>query len=319
MTGLVMTVGRRIGLHLQGVRVRGQPPRSFNPTAKPNHDFPSNLTSTPRRQISFTSRRHLTLTFPRRAPPSATPKPQNTASATTTPTSSPIPVAATIPPLPLWQRLGPLTRFFRFFARSQRLYPLRTQLISTLVVYLLGDLCAQRLRASDGEAYDGARTAKALVIGAGSSIPTYKWFLYLGTCFNYLPTLPSLAAKVLVNQVLYTPIFNSYFFGMQALLSLHHDITTWAGWAGIADHIYRTVPTSFVNSCKLWPAVTAFSFTFVLPEYRNIFAGVIAIGWQTYLSFLNRKAERAEELEEGATLHLLHAEAGGKGVAGAKT
>jgi len=46
-----------------------------------------------------------------------------------------------------------------------------------------------------------------------------------------------------------------------------------------------------INSCKLWPAVTAFSFSFIDAQYRSIFAGFVAIGWQTYLSFLNRKAE----------------------------
>jgi dihydroorotate dehydrogenase len=51
------------------------------------------------------------------------------------------------------------------------------------------------------------------------------------------------------------------------------------------------------NSLKLWPAVTAFSFAFIPLEYRSIFAGVIAVGWQTYLSFLNRLAEREEEKE----------------------
>lgn len=57
-----------------------------------------------------------------------------------------------------------------------------------------------------------------------------------------------------------------------------------------------------VNSWKLWPAVTAFSFTFVDAQYRSIFAGVIAIGWQTYLSFLNRQAEIAEAAERAMTL-----------------
>ena len=62
-----------------------------------------------------------------------------------------------------------------------------------------------------------------------------------------------------------------------------------------------------INSCKLWPAVTAFSFTFIDAQYRSIFAGFVAIGWQTYLSYLNRKAEVEEaaqraiesEVEEG--------------------
>lgn len=66
------------------------------------------------------------------------------------------------------------------------------------------------------------------------------------------------------------------------------------------DRIKRTVPTSMINSLRLWPAVTAFSFTFIDAQYRSIFAGVIAIGWQTYLSYLNRKAEVEEALENGA-------------------
>jgi hypothetical protein len=95
---------------------------------------------------------------------------------------------------------------------------------------------------------------------------------------------------VTVNQLAFTPIFNSYFFGMQSFLSGDSLPEVW-------ERIRRTVPVSFVNSCKLWPAVTAFSFTFIDPQYRSIFAGFVAIGWQTYLSYLNRQAEEAEGRE----------------------
>ena len=63
------------------------------------------------------------------------------------------------------------------------------------------------------------------------------------------------------------------------------------------DRIKSTVPVSWINSCKLWPAVTAFSFAFIPIEYRSIFGGVIAIGWQTYLSILNQRAAAGEDLE----------------------
>lgn len=59
----------------------------------------------------------------------------------------------------------------------------------------------------------------------------------------------------------------------------------------MVERVKRTVPTSMMNSIKLWPAVTAISFAWVPQEHRSIFAGVIAIGWQTYLSFLNRTVE----------------------------
>jgi len=91
-------------------------------------------------------------------------------------------------------------------------------------------------------------------------------FIYLGLSFNYRSALLSLATKVLVNQILFTPIFNSYFFGMQSLLSGDGILGAW-------ERIKKTVPVSFVNSCRLWPAVTAFSFTYVPAQYRSLFAG----------------------------------------------
>ena len=125
-------------------------------------------------------------------------------------------------------------------------------------------------------------------------------FMFLGNNFNYSSKTLSLVTKVTVNQICFTPIFNTYFFGMQSLLSGDSLPEVW-------ERIKRTVPISMINSCKLWPAVTAFSFTFIDAHYRSIFAGFVAIGWQTYLSYLNRKAEVEEaaqraigsEVEEG--------------------
>lgn len=115
--------------------------------------------------------------------------------------------------------------------------------------------------------------------------------LWLSNNFNYSSRILSLGTKVVVNQICFTPIFNSYFFGMQAFLAGE-------SWQNIVERIRVTVPVSFVNSCKLWPAVTAFSFTFIPMEYRSLFAGVVAVGWQTYLSFLNRKAEDGRAMVE---------------------
>ncbi|KAL1874934.1 hypothetical protein VTK73DRAFT_10360 [Phialemonium thermophilum] len=196
-----------------------------------------------------------------------------------------IPVANNVPTLPFWQRLGPLSRAAEAYARAQRSRPYLTQLCSSLVIYFCADLSAQNISGKD---YDSVRTARSLTIGAISAIPSYKWFVFLSQHFNYASHVVSLAVKVVVNQLCFTPVFNSYFFGMQALLAGDDLPQVW-------ERIRRTVPVSFVNSMKLWPAVTAFSFTFIPMEYRSIFAGFIAIGWQTYLTYLNRVAEEEEE------------------------
>ncbi|KAG9229041.1 hypothetical protein BJ875DRAFT_508177 [Amylocarpus encephaloides] len=200
-----------------------------------------------------------------------------------------IPVPNTVATLPIWQRLGPLSTALQAYGRSQRKRPYTTQFCSSLVIYFLGDLSAQNI---NGDEYDPTRTLRALLISAGSSIPSYKWFIFLGNNFNYPSRGLSLATKVTVNQACFTPIFNTYFFGMQSFLSGDSLPEVW-------DRIKRTVPTSMINSCKLWPAVTTFSFTYIDAQYRSIFAGVIAIGWQTYLSYLNRQAEIAQDLGNG--------------------
>lgn len=87
--------------------------------------------------------------------------------------------------------------------------------------------------------------------------------------------------------MVFTPVFNTYFFGMQAILTGEQP-------SGVITRVKATVPVSIVNSLKLWPAVTAFSFWFIMPQYRFMFSGIFAVAWQAYLSFLNRKEEKIE-------------------------
>lgn len=97
-------------------------------------------------------------------------------------------------------------------------------------------------------------------------------FIFLAQNFNYSSRILSLGTKVLVNQIVFTPAFNTFFFGSQALLSGESIEAT-------IERVKLTVPVSFVNAMKVWPAVTAFSFTFLPMEYRPIFVGFVAVGW----------------------------------------
>ena len=69
-------------------------------------------------------------------------------------------------------------------------------------------------------------------------------------------------------------------------------VLTGARPSEVIQRVKSAVPESVINSIKLWPAVTAFSFTFILPQYRFMFAGIFAVVWQGYLSFLNRREEK---------------------------
>jgi hypothetical protein len=123
--------------------------------------------------------------------------------------------AQTIPG-PSWLWLEPIVEPFRAYGRVQQRRPYRTQLISSLVIYFVGDLVAQSIApaapkeaqevAEDAEEKgwvqqwsddrDWARTGRALAIGGLSSIPSYKWFLWLSNNFNYSSKILSLSTKV---------------------------------------------------------------------------------------------------------------------------
>ena len=207
----------------------------------------------------------------------------------------PPPTTAKTIPGPIWLWAEPLNSYSRLHSRR----PHTVQLVSALIIYLIGDLTAQNIAPTPASeptssspdrvsTYDPYRTVRALIIGGVAAIPGYHWFLFLARNFNYTSKPLSIVLKVVINQVVFTPIFNTYFFGMQSALS-------GANFRDIAERIQNTVPRSWINSWKLWPAVTAFSFAFVRVELRGLFAGVIAIGWQAYLSVLNQRAARLEE------------------------
>ena len=120
-------------------------------------------------------------------------------------------------PGPSWLWLEPIYEPFRAYGRVQQRKPYLTQFVSSLVIYFVGDLVAQGIATPvDGVAEkqeadeeeekgwvqkwsddrDWARTGRALVIGGLSSIPSYKWFLWLGNNFNYGSKILSLTTKV---------------------------------------------------------------------------------------------------------------------------
>jgi protein Mpv17 len=205
----------------------------------------------------------------------------STSSQTTTSTPPP-PRGPTIPG-PTWAWITPPIRGYN---AMQKRSPLLTQLEASLIIYYLGDLSAQTLQTSNFSegTYEPIRGLRALIIAGIVSIPSYKWFLFLGNHFNYSSHVVSIGVKIVVNQMVFTPLFNTYFFSMQSLLA---GASLGEAW----ERVRSTVPVSWRNSWKVWPAVTAFSFTFIKPQNRSVFAGLVAIFWQGYLSWLNKRAE----------------------------
>ncbi|EFR05060.1 hypothetical protein MGYG_09185, partial [Nannizzia gypsea CBS 118893] len=206
----------------------------------------------------------------------------------------------------------PLGRALSWYGDKQKKRPYWTQFFSTVVIFLFSDLSAQLLvpwvtqdnnndSQDDAETqeeklgildrYDPLRTLRHVSIGGFVAIPSYTWFMFVHNNFNYASKFLSITTKVVLSQVIYAPLFNVYFFSAQSLLS-------GASWSETLQRLQVTLPVSIVNSAKIWPAVSAFMFLYIDPAFRAIFAGVIALGWQTYLSWLNQIAAREVRARE---------------------
>ncbi|ROV95278.1 hypothetical protein VPNG_08936 [Cytospora leucostoma] len=187
--------------------------------------------------------------------------------------------------VPLYLRLGPVTRAVQAYGRAGKKRPWLTQFLTFLTIYSVADVNAQRI---GGKEYEPERTARAVTIGGLSAVPIYESYLWLNRTFVYRSRVLSVAAQIAFAQAVFTPLFNAYFFGMQALLAGDTAAEVW-------DRIRRTVPRTVVDSCKLWPFVNVINFSVMPVEFRGVFAGVVAMGWQTYLTWVNRQAEEEED------------------------
>lgn len=134
-------------------RIRQQS-HSSNPNPNPNHN--------PKDTNAQSSNTHGTPNLQQPQPPG------------TTVSTGGSPPARTLREFILNSRLG---RLGRAYSRIQERRPYATQLCSTVVVYICGDLSAQLCFPSSPEAgYDPWRTARHLTVGAGASIPSYNWY-----------------------------------------------------------------------------------------------------------------------------------------------
>jgi protein Mpv17 len=178
----------------------------------------------------------------------------------------------------------PVLQFLDWFSYSQSRRPYLTQLCITPFIYCLGDVSAQMI---GNDEFDQHRSLRSIIIGVIVSIPSYEWFIFLGRRFNYRSSVLSIGAKVAVNQLFYTPLFNVYFFALHGLLSGE-------GIMGAVERVKNTVPTSIPRSFLYWPLVTTFNFTYVKPQSRSVATSLFAVFWQSYLSWLNNWAQNEE-------------------------
>lgn len=111
------------------------------------------------------------------------------------------------------------------------------------------------------------------------------WYVWLDHLFKNRPASSSTTVlKLLLDQLVFTPIVNAGFFAYMALIggTRLRDVP-----AVISVNLWPTLVTNWT----VWPAVQWFNFTCVPPALQVLFGNVVSLFWNSYLTLITQQRE----------------------------
>ncbi|KAI8342270.1 hypothetical protein BC941DRAFT_367852 [Chlamydoabsidia padenii] len=174
---------------------------------------------------------------------------------------------------------------FSIYNRLLTKHPILIQSISTGCLFGAGDLIAQQGVEQRGmDHHDFIRTGRMIVFGGIVAGPTLStWYRFLEHNVKATTPFKALVKKVAIDQILFAPVFIGVFFSTQGLFE-------GKSVDQIKKKLDRGYQTAVINNYKLWPAVQLFNFYMVPLNHRLMVTNVVALGWNSYLSWINHQS-----------------------------
>ncbi|KAI8897353.1 hypothetical protein BC833DRAFT_594093 [Globomyces pollinis-pini] len=166
-------------------------------------------------------------------------------------------------------------------------YPFATQAITTGFLFSLGDLISQvGIEQTPLDSYDVKRTRRLGGFGlflAGPAMIT--WYRFLNLKVVIANPQKALLTRVAMDQLLFAPTFMAIFF-------TYNGYMEGEDWEGIKNRLRKGYPSALVGNYTLWPAVQLVNFKYVPLNYQANVVNTVALGWNTYMSYLNKKSSK---------------------------
>ena len=157
--------------------------------------------------------------------------------------------------------------------------PLPTKAVTSLVGFTIGDLLAQNFLGEKGSPLDVKRLLRLASFGLAVHGPIGHYFYgFLDEKFPKKDA-QTVAIKVLIDQVLWAPIFTVIFF---AWIELFQG----GGLKKIQQKINQDLVRGVTASWKVWPLVHVINFRFIPSQQRLLYINTIQIGYNVFLSML---------------------------------
>ncbi|XP_065898101.1 protein Mpv17-like [Dysidea avara] len=166
-----------------------------------------------------------------------------------------------------------------WYGRQLSTRPNITNATTTGVLFALGDVIAQKLIEKQKK-LDWGRSARFGLVGFCFAGPVIGgWYRLLDRVIT--STGPTTALKkVLCDQCLFAPCI---YVALLPLIGVSKGLFTTQELKQQLTKDYKHV---LINNWKIWPAVQLANFYFVPLHFRLVVVNIVALGWNTYLSWV---------------------------------
>ncbi|XP_064478818.1 protein Mpv17-like [Ornithodoros turicata] len=178
-------------------------------------------------------------------------------------------------------------RAVSWYAKLMQRHPAKTQVVTTGILMLAGDVVCQKL-VEKKQTVDAERAARFFIIGVGFVGPALRtWYLYLEKLVSPKGRMIPLK-KMLLDQGAFAPIFLPCFLACLGVLQRQT-------WSEIKHKVKTDYIPVLTANYMLWPAAQMFNFYMVPLQYRVVYASGVAFLWNIYLSWkANRISARTD-------------------------
>ncbi|TRY71627.1 hypothetical protein TCAL_16166 [Tigriopus californicus] len=173
----------------------------------------------------------------------------------------------------------PFRKFWDLYLHTLNKNPLTTQIVQTGALMGAGDVIAQKVLEKKSK-FDTARCLRFVALGSFMVAPTIRvWYLSMERLVG--PSVPKIRAalsKVALDQGCFAPTFNAVFLSVIG-------VCQGKNWEQVKEKLSREYRDVMLTNYTIWPPVQMINFFFVPFLLRPLVVSIIALVWNTYLSF----------------------------------